>query len=135
MTKKENQKFGSFPEWTQSRFNSFIKSALRAASSRWPPKYQCLKEAFVGVKENVKTKRQSKHYRCNSCYKEYPSADVQVDHILPVIDPFKGFETWDRVIERMFCSVEYFQVLCTDCHKNKTTVERQQAKERKLNEK
>src|SRR5574342_977238 len=66
-----------YPEWTISKFNSFIKSALRAASSRWPPSYLCMKEAFVGVKTNVKTGRKAKHYRCNSCHGEFPSSEVQ----------------------------------------------------------
>lgn len=94
-----------------------------------------MKEAFVGVKTNVKTGRKAKHYRCNSCHGEFPSSEVQRDHIQAVIDPFKGFESWDKVIERMFCSADGYQVLCSTCHKAKTTVERQQAKERKDNAK
>lgn len=125
----------SHPEWSESKFNSFIKSALRAASSRWPPKYSALREAFVGVKTNVKTNRQSKHYKCNCCYGEFPSSEVQVDHIQPVIDPFKGFITWDEVIKRMFCGVDGFQVLCKPCHTIKSNAEKRQAKERRANEK
>lgn len=94
-----------------------------------------MKEAFVGVKENKKTGRKAKHYRCNSCYGEFPSSEVQRDHIQAVIDPFKGFESWDMVIERMFCNAEGYQILCSECHKKKSTVERQQAKERRVNEK
>jgi len=127
--KKETQYCGSFPSWTNSRFSSFIKSALRAASSRWPPSFECLKNAFVGVKENKKTGRQAKHYKCNCCYGEFPSSEVQRDHIIPVIDPFKGFTTWDSVIERMFCSAEGFQILCKPCHAIKTKKEREQRKQ------
>lgn len=123
------------PEWSKSKFNSFIKSALRAASSRWPPSFVCLKEAFVGVKTNEKTGRKAKHYRCNCCFKEVPSSEIQRDHILPVIDPFKGFVSWDEVIKRMFCAADGYQAICKQCHNNKTTVERQQAKERRANEK
>lgn len=124
----------NYPNWTESKFSSFIKSALRTASSRWPPKFEALKEAFAGVKENKKTGRQAKHYKCNSCFGEFPSSEVQVDHIQPVIDPFKGFISWDEVIKRMFCSVSNFQVLCKPCHLIKSNAEKRQAKERKSNE-
>lgn len=121
-------------QWTASRFHSFIKSALRSASSRWPPKYECLKNAYTGTKTNSKTGRQAKHYKCNCCYEEFPGKDVQVDHIQPVIDPFKGFLSWDEVVKRMFCESDGFQVLCKECHKNKTNAEKRQAKERRTNE-
>lgn len=122
-------------QWTESRFHSFIKSALRSASSRWPPKFAALDAACVGKKINWKTKRGGKHYKCNCCMGEFPASEVQVDHIQPVIDPFKGFISWDEVVNRLFCEADGYQVLCTECHKNKTTVERQQAKERKDNAK
>lgn len=121
--------------WTEGKFNSFIKSALRAASQRWPPKFQALADAFVGKKVNSKTGRVGKHYKCNCCLQEFPSSEIQVDHILPVIDPDKGFISWDEVIKRMFCDKEGFQILCTTCHKDKTIVERRQATERRKHEK
>lgn len=121
-------------DWTESKFHSFIKSALRAASSRWPPKYQCLKAAYTETKVNSKTGRQAKHFKCNCCFNDFPQKDVQVDHIQPVIDPFVGFQDWDTTIERMFCEADGFQVLCKECHKNKTDAEKRQAKERRTNE-
>lgn len=122
-------------QWTQSRFNSFIKSALRAASSRWPPKYGALNAACVGVKINIKTVRKAKHYKCAECSGEFPAKEVQVDHIYPVIDPLKGFTSWDEVIKRMFCEVSDFQILCKPCHIIKTNAEKQITKERKTNDK
>lgn len=121
-------------EWTQARFNSFIKSALRAASARWPPRYKSLKKASVGKKINWKTGRIAEHYKCNSCMKEFPAKEVQIDHIHPIISPVTGFTTWDEVIKNMFCEEENLQVLCILCHKEKTTAERRLAKEYKNNE-
>lgn len=120
-------------KWTESKFNSFIKSALRAASSRWPQKYECLNRAYVGRKINKKSGREAKHYKCNCCWGEFPASEVQVDHIQPVVDPFKGFISWDEIVKRMFCEVEGFQVLCKECHSTKTNAEKRQAKERKAN--
>ena len=48
-----------------------------------------------------------------------------VDHIHPVIDPVKGFETWDDTISRMFCEESGLQVLCHECHTVKTQEERE----------
>lgn len=118
--------------WTEARYQSFVKSALRAASRRWPPKYETLNDACVGSKTNIKTGRLAKHYRCANCGNEFPAKDVQVDHKIPIIDPAVGFTTWDDVINRMFCEKTNLQVLCIDpCHKSKTSAEKQLAKERR----
>ena len=114
-------------DWTVARFNSFVKSALRSASQRWPPKYQCLNAAKVGKKINWKTNRIAEHYKCNSCGKEFPLKEVQVDHIHPVV-PVTGFTSWDEVINNMFCEQEELQVLCTECHNTKSLRERQERK-------
>ena len=111
-------------EWTEARFKSFVTSALRAASRRWPPKYKALKEAFVGKQVNAKTGKLAMHYKCAECKKLYVATDVQVDHIKPVVDPKKGFVSWDSFIDRMFCEIENLQVMCKPCHKIKTDEEK-----------
>lgn len=115
-------------EWTEARFKSFVTSALRAASRRWPPKYAALKAAFVGRKVNAKTGKQAMHYKCAECKQHFVAADVQVDHIKPVVDPKKGFTTWDNFIERMFCEADNLQVLCKPDHKVKTDQEKAERK-------
>lgn len=87
--------------WTDSRFHSFVKSALRAASSRWPPKYEALKDAYVDKRINNKTGRLGKHYTCAKCSGIFPTAEVQVDHIDPVV-PLSGFKNWDELVDRIF---------------------------------
>lgn len=114
-------------EWTESRYRSFIKSALRSASVRWPPKYQTLSEACVGTKVNEATGRMAKHYKCNRCLGEFPQKNVEVNHILPVV-PVSGFTNWDEVIERMFCEKIGLEVLCKPCHKIVTKEENEQRK-------
>jgi len=117
-------------EWTEARFRSFVTSALRAASRRWPPKYKALKEAFVGRKVNAKTGKVAMHYKCAECKKHFVAVDVQVDHIDPIVDPKKGFQTWDKFIERMFVEIEKLQVLCKPCHKIKTDQEKLERKKK-----
>ncbi len=117
-------------EWTEARFKSFVTSALRAASRRWPPKYKALKEAFVGKQVNAKTGKLAMHYKCAECKKLYVATDVQVDHIKPVVDPKKGFVSWDSFIDRMFCEIENLQVMCKPCHKIKTDQEKLERKKK-----
>lgn len=115
--------------WTEARFNAFIKSALRAASRKWPPK--------ADVKKAARVERGK--YRCAGYKRKSHVVPVSlpppkgkkrrvdnavVDHIVPVIDPSDGRTTWDSVIERLFVEADGLQVLCHDCHTRKTTDER-----------
>ena len=103
--------------WTEGRFRSFVTSTIRSGFRRYPPKFEVLKEAAVGKKENKKSKRMAMHYECRSCKQHFVNTEVQVDHILPVVDPKEGFNNWDTFIERLFCTKENLQVLCKACHK------------------
>lgn len=121
-------------QWTEARFNSFIKSALRGASRKWEPMQRCLKEA--------RTRRG--YYRCAGCDEEVPASirignkkykNAIADHIDPVIDPRKGHTTWDECIERMFVEIDGFQCLCKACHDEKCQEERDITKARRAKEK
>ena len=121
-------------EWTQARFNSFVKSALRQATRRWAPIQQAKKDAWV----------YRGFYKCASCEETVPLTlkdgvkrhkNVIVDHINPIIDPAIGFTTWDECIERMFSEKDNLQVLCKACHDVKSNEEKQIAKTRRANEK
>lgn len=114
--------------WTEARYRSFVTSTLRAGSRKWPPKYETLNAAKTEKKINKKTGRLAQHYLCAECQQEFPAKEIQVDHIKPVVDPKKGFETWDKYIERMFCEEENLQVLCSSCHKSKTNKEKETSK-------
>ena len=111
-------------EWAEARFKSFVTSALRAASRRWPVKYLALKHALVGRKTNKKTGKLAQHFKCNACNEAFVAADVQVDHIAPVVDPAKGFISWDIYIDRLFCEIDNMQVMCKPCHKVKSATEK-----------
>lgn len=111
--------------WTTARKHSFIVSALRRASSRWAPKYACKKAARIA--------RNS--YRCCSCHKTFPNTEIQIDHIIPVVDPVIGFTTWDDFIARLFVEIDGFRAICADCHSQVTAKQREIRKERLAKEK
>lgn len=113
-------------EWTSARFKSFITSALRTATRRWPPKYKALKDACIGRQVNKATNKLAYHYKCAHCRKLFVQKDVQVDHIDPVVAPHVGFEGWDIFIDRMFCEKNNLQVLCKTCHSVKTQLEKKE---------
>ena len=113
-------------EWTQARLKNFIISALRSASNRYPPKYECLNAAKVGKKVNKATGRLAEHYKCAACKKHFVAKEVQVDHIEPVVSPLTGFIDWNTFVARMFCPITNLQVLCKECHKVKSDKEKKE---------
>ena len=113
-----NEKLYCNGQWTAARKKSFITSALRRASSRWAPKFTCRKEA--------RTARNT--YTCSVCANSVGNKDIKVDHIHPVVDPVKGWVSWDSFIERLFVEKEGYQALCVTCHQIKTNEERETRK-------
>lgn len=116
--------------WTEARFRSFIRSQLRAATMRWGPIANCLRDSRI----------ERGLYRCAGCKQEVPATtkvggkrvkNVHVDHIKPIIDPDVGFVSYDDMIERMFCESPNLQILCTECHDIKTNDEKARAKARR----
>ena len=109
--------------WTEGRFNAFITSTLRGGMRRFPNKWIALKGAYTG-KRKGKSGREAAHYKCAACADEFTSTNVEVDHIRPVVDPVRGFSSWDEYVQRLFCPVDNLQVLCKPCHKLKSKEEK-----------
>ena len=134
MARPSGEKCRNGGQWTQARYNSFIKSLLRGGTRRWGPKSQVKKDARVsrGI------------YLCAGC-NEHVTASIKidgkrhdnavVDHIKPIVDPDVGFTTWDDVIAMMFCEKSNLQVLCHSCQTTKSIEERDRAKQRRQREK
>lgn len=132
MARPSGPKIRCSGQWTEARFNSFIKSLLRSGTRRWAPIQEVKKEARVsrGL------------YKCACCNSEVPPTyragaarkqNIFVDHIEPIIDPAVGFTTWDDCIQRMFCEKDNLQILCKDCHDIKSEQEKEIAKVRRSN--
>lgn len=96
---------------------SFVINTLRRASYRHPGRTQALTKARVsrGL------------YECKMCGpgKTYSRHDISADHILAVVDPEKGFTTWDEYIFRLYCDESGYQILCTYHHDLKSQGENQ----------
>ena len=119
-----------YPEWTQARYWGFIRSALRQAFNRYPPKYESIKEAAEvqqdGVYKTGPKKGQPKmvkRYRCAECDNLFLQKEVQVDHIIGA-GSLRGYVDLPGFVSRLFCSKEDLQVLCKPCHHIKTQQEK-----------
>jgi hypothetical protein len=99
---------------------TWLMASLRRSAYRWPPRSECEKKSRVsrGL------------YKCAMCEGEFKAKQYAIDHINPVI-PYTGFPThpitgqddWTIIIDRLFCPLENFQILCLDCHSLKTQTE------------
>ena len=102
---------------SKAAFFSHIRSTLRNASRWWKPIAEAKKlarRAYKGI-----NKRQKWEYQCNHCKNWFGDKEIDVDHILEA-GSLKDYNDLPGFVERLFCEVEGFQVLCKECHKTKT---------------
>lgn len=62
-------------------------------------------------------------YNCAKCNKTFGRKEIQVDHLIPVVDPLIGFVDWETYINRLFVDAAGLQILCKPCHKEKSKSE------------
>ena len=97
---------------TEAQYRQRIRSALRECFKWWKPAQEALKQAKVQGRTPVA-------YRCAKCKGVFLRKQVQIDHIVPcgklVLEELHLF------IARM-CPEDpkAFQVLCCQCHDEKT---------------
>lgn len=95
--------------WTEARFFSHVRSALRMAFRWWKPGLDALKAAKVG-----------KGYLCASCGKVFPRKEVEIDHLIPV-GALTQLEHLPAFLARLTPEgKEAYAVLCKACHQAKT---------------
>lgn len=97
----------------KQNLNTFVKGLLRRGTFHWRARTEAMTAARV---ERGK-------YKCAECQELFGPKEVDLDHILPVVDPKTGFTSWDDYINRLFCPAEGFQVICHGCHEHKTRLE------------
>lgn len=113
MARKQVEKPFNGGRWSRARFFGFIRSQLRLASRKWPPRIAAKNAArrpYVG--ENV---RQKWEYKCAYCGRWFKGDDVEVDHIEPA-GSLKCYDDLPGFVSRLFCEAELLQLLCKDCH-------------------
>lgn len=115
-----------------SKLKGKIISAVRRLTFSYPARNEAKK----------KQKRDKALYECEICncfiyegksaktfdkyieqYKAVKQQTPHLDHIDPVIPLEHWSWSWDDYFERLFCTVDNFQVMCKDCHDVKTKKE------------
>ena len=114
--------------WSDAKWRSWVVSLLRRGTMKFPPRNEALRAAKTEKKINEKTGRIAQHYQCAGCLQEFPAKGVVADHILPVVDTVRGFVDWNTYIERMFCAIDKWQIICRSCHDVKSAQERKDRK-------
>ena len=110
--KKEKARAGG--TWTEARYWSFIRSALRMAWQKYPVKWQVKKAAARPSQLN--DKRTKFEYQCSECGGWFKGKETEVDHIEPAGE-LKSYEDLPRFVENLFCEADNLRVLCKKCHK------------------
>lgn len=99
---------------------AFIVNGLRRLSYRWVGRWTAEKRSKVGRNE----------YVCECCGTINPKKNTRMDHIIPIIDPLKGWQGFsDEYMDRFFPDASGWQRLCLDCDYTKTQAENQIRKE------
>jgi len=93
---------------------TYVKAALRRTWGRSKQRQAALKAAKIAYGQ----------YTCALCKGVHRRKYIQVDHIVPV----GKFISFDLYIERLFCPAKELQVLCVECHKNKTKKDKKKMK-------
>ena len=104
--------------WTKARFFGFLRSALRLASRKWPPRAEAKNAArrpYVGP-----NKRQKWSYQCAICGEWFQGTEVDVDHIEPC-GQLKEYDDLPGFVRRLFCEASELRVLCKSCHNRLTS--------------
>lgn len=106
----------------------WLTNKLRRLSYQWPARKAAIQKARVSRGK----------YKCATCEgDQFGPKEIQLDHIIPVVDEEAGFIDWNTYIDRLFCIEDNFQVLCKPCHAAKTFFEqeiRKQVKREKNNQ-
>lgn len=99
--------------WTNARFFGFIRSALRSASLKWPPRNDARNAARR--KYEGPDKRRKWEYQCAICGAWFSGADTQLDHVRPC-GSLRDFSDLPDFVRTLFCEQDNFQVVCLNCH-------------------
>lgn len=99
---------------TESAYLSWIRSALRSKSLRWPPRA----EALVAARRKYtgENKLQKWEYLCKICSQWFKAKEVVVDHFPVAAGSILSVEDIGPFAQNLFCEVDNLRCLCVQCH-------------------
>jgi 5-methylcytosine-specific restriction endonuclease McrA len=104
---------------------SLLKGAIRRVFSRSELRRRALDAAQVKDYQDPSRKRVTRWGKCAACQNLEPLYKMQIDHKDPIIPVGETLEdqSWDKVIDRVWCDERLLQALCKPCHDQKTKAE------------
>ena len=99
---------------------------------KWPPRNKAKnknrREYYRVKKDGTKYNKPNFEYQCNSCKNWFPDKDIQLDHIIPVVNPkdtnnYTEEEFIGKFAVSLLCYEDGWQNLCNPCHDAKTEKE------------
>lgn len=114
-----------WPLWTEARYRTFIRSAIRAATMKWPPAQHAWK--LAQRPSQLDDKRVKFEYQCKDCGGWFKRKDCENNHIVPSGVMMTGMDhsTIGDYVDRSFSSIDGYEILCKPCHLLKTTQQRE----------
>ena len=107
---------------TESQYLSWIRSALRSKSLRWPPRAEAIKLARRAYKGP--NKQQKWEHLCSLCNLWFKGKDIIVDHHPVAAGSILSVEDIGPFAINLSCEVDNLRVLCKECHDCHTLAEK-----------
>ena len=104
-------------EWTEAAFWGFLRSNLRLASRKWPPRKAVLLASRRPSQSD--NKRLKWEHQCSVCKGWFPAKQVEIDHAVPC-GPLTNWEEFKTFAQRLFCEADGLAIRCETCHQAKT---------------
>jgi 5-methylcytosine-specific restriction endonuclease McrA len=113
-----------------------IKGAVRRVFSRSELRRKVLEKSRIEHYDPTRP-RVKKWSSCESCGEAIATYEAQVDHKVPLVPIISSLEemTWDEVVNGCWCYEDLLQVLCQQCHGEKTKEENKARREHKKGKK
>lgn len=99
---------------TEAQYLSWIRSALRSKSLRWPPRAEALKLARRAYKGP--NRLQKWEYQCSICKEWHLGKNVIVDHFPVSAGSILHTDDIGPFANNLYCEVENLRVLDKVCH-------------------
>ena len=108
--------------WTESQFESAIRSALRQKFRYWKPAQKSVEKYSRPYQGS--NKRRKIEVQCQQCMERFPPSNIEKDHIVPVgslKDEKTGRMTakslWEFLCRLTEENPDLYRPLCKPCHK------------------
>lgn len=104
---------------------NLVKGAIRRVFSRSELRRRAIDASLVKEYSDPSRKRVTRWGRCAACQKLEPAYLLEIDHKDPVIPIGETIDdqSWDKIIDRLWCDERNLQALCKPCHKLKSKQE------------